>query len=100
MKGGAIGFFADLLKAPERLSTLERRMRRMEIRMTAVDDVLQEINEATNDIAGDLERLRTEVQGSDAALAARLAPLAERLRAMAVDPENPVPDPPVEPPTA
>jgi hypothetical protein len=63
--------------------------------MSRVDEAIEQLNTATNDVADDLERLRQEVAGSDSATAARLTPVIERLRGLAVDPENPVP--PIEP---
>lgn len=73
------------------LSKILNRLDRLETGMSQVDDVLAELNAATNDIAEDLERLREEVANSDASTAEKFVPLVERLRALAVDPENPVP---------
>jgi phage host-nuclease inhibitor protein Gam len=81
----------DLIRLPQRVADLEARAREMDARMSAVDDVVRQLNEATNDVADDVERLRAEVQGSDAATAEKFTPIIERLRALAVDPENPVP---------
>jgi outer membrane murein-binding lipoprotein Lpp len=66
----------------------------MENRMTRMEDAVQQLNAATDEVAADLERLRTEVQGSDAAAADRLTPIIERLRSLGQDPQNPVPEPP------
>jgi len=73
------------------IGDLLRRVRRLERHMSAVDDVLEQLNQATNDIADDLTRLRDEVAGGDAATAAKFEPLVTRLQQLAVDPENPVP---------
>jgi Asp-tRNA(Asn)/Glu-tRNA(Gln) amidotransferase C subunit len=73
------------------LSKILNRLDRLERYVSQVDDVLTALNSATNDVAEDLERLRGEVAGLDAATAEKFAPLVERLRELAVDPENPVP---------
>lgn len=97
MKGGVIGFtetITDLLKIPDRLSTLERRLHRMEARMGKMEDAVQQLNEATDEIAADLERLRGDVANGDTSAAEKLTPLIERLRSLGQDPTNPVPEPP------
>ena len=73
------------------LSRVIARVHKLEHHMSQVDDAVAELNAATNDVADDLERLRTEVTGLDSATADKLTPLVERLRALAADPENPVP---------
>lgn len=73
------------------LSKMLNRLDRLEHGMSQVDDVLAALNAATNDVAEDLERLREEIAGTDAATAEKFVPLVDRLRALAVDPENPVP---------
>lgn len=75
------------------LSKILNRLDRLELDVSQVDEVLTALNEATNDIAEDLDRLRDEVANSDATTAAKFEPLVGRLRALAVDPENPVPTP-------
>lgn len=66
-------------------------MTRMEHYMSAVDDQLSQLDQATNDVASELESLKAEVANSDATLAAKLdAPIA-RLKSLAADPNNPVP---------
>lgn len=62
--------------------------------MSAVDDVLAQLDTATNEIATDLARLRDEVAGDDSATAAKFQPLLDRLTQLAQDPENPVPPTP------
>jgi hypothetical protein len=59
--------------------------------MSAVDDVIADINTATDEIANDLEALRSQVSGLDAVTAEKFGPIVERLRALGADPENPVP---------
>lgn len=59
--------------------------------MSQVDDVVAELNTATNDIATELEDLRSQVSGLDAVTAEKFTPIVERLRALAADPSNPVP---------
>jgi hypothetical protein len=59
--------------------------------MTSMEDAVAQLNAATDEIAADLERLRGEVEGSDAAAAEQLTPIIERLRSLGADPANPVP---------
>lgn len=73
------------------LSKILCRLDRLEHEMSQVDDVLAALNAATNEVAEDLERLREEVANMDATTAEKFVPLVDRLRALAVDPENPVP---------
>lgn len=75
------------------LRVIDRRLSTLEYRVSAVDDVIAELNTAT-----DLQRLRDQVAGGDQAVAAQFQPLIDRLTAMGQDPQNPVPDqPPAEP---
>lgn len=59
--------------------------------MSRVDDVIDDLNTATDEIANDLEALRAQVSGLDATTAEKFTPLVERLRALGADPQNPVP---------
>ena len=59
--------------------------------MSRVDDVIADLDTATNDIANELDQLRDEVANLDGATADKLTPIVERLRTLAADPENPVP---------
>lgn len=59
--------------------------------MSRVDDVIADLNTATDEIAADLEALREQVSNVDAVTAEKFTPLVERLRALGADPENPVP---------
>lgn len=61
--------------------------------MSRVDDVIADLNTATDEIANDLDALRQQVSGLDAVTAEKFQPLVDRLRALGADPENPVPDP-------
>lgn len=59
--------------------------------MSRVDDVIADLNTATDEIANDLEELRSQVSGLDATTAEKFTPLVERLRGLGADPANPVP---------
>lgn len=72
-----------------------RRLDHLERHMSRVDDVITDLNTATDEIASDLEDLRNQVAGLDETTAAKFTPLVERLRALGADPQNPVP--PAEP---
>jgi hypothetical protein len=69
-----------------------QRIYRLEKYMARLDDVINDLNTATNDIAAELDALRGDMANLDSATADRLTPLVERLRGLAADPENPVPD--------
>jgi uncharacterized coiled-coil protein SlyX len=75
------------------LARIEQRLNRLEIQVTATDDAVTQLNDATNDIATELDELRGQVAGLDQATADKLTPIVERLRGLAADPQNPVPDP-------
>lgn len=67
---------------------LFRRVRRLESRMTAYDDMLGRLNEATNEVASDLADLKNALANNDlssADAAARLEPLVSRLEGMGAD---------------
>jgi uncharacterized coiled-coil protein SlyX len=81
------------LRILRRLALLELRTARLEQSMSRVDDVIADLNTATDEIANDLDALRQQVSGLDAVTAEKFQPLVDRLRALGADPENPVPDP-------
>jgi uncharacterized coiled-coil protein SlyX len=83
------------LRLLRRLALLELRIARLEQSMSRVDDVITDLNTATDEIANDLDALREQVSGLDAVTAEKFQPLVDRLRALGADPENPVPDPTV-----
>jgi uncharacterized coiled-coil protein SlyX len=69
-----------------------QRLYRLEQHMSRVDDVIADLNTATDEIATELEQLRGDVANVDTVTADKLTPLVERLRGLGADPENPVPD--------
>lgn len=70
-----------------------------EITMARMDDLAARLNEATNELASDLQALRDQVAQLDEGLAAQFEPMVARLEAMGADPADPVPapEPPVNP---
>lgn len=70
---------------------MEKRIRRLEKMMAAFADELAVLDAATNDIAAELETLRDQIAANDSSAAAALDPLVQRLRALASNPDNPVP---------
>lgn len=60
--------------------------------MASFADELAALDAATNDIAAELESLRDQIASSDAGAAAQLDPLVQRLRSLASNPDNPVPN--------
>lgn len=67
-----------------------------EVTMARVQELAARLNEATNEIARDLEDLRSRLAQQDEALAAELEPMVTRLEQMGQDPQNPVPDAPAD----
>lgn len=65
--------------------------------MALTDVALDDLNNATNEVAAELDELRGQIGATDAALADRIGAAANRLRSLAADPENPVPTPGGEP---
>lgn len=79
------------------ITALQARIDALEERMTASETALQALDAATNEVATELEELRDLIASTDAATAARIQAAADRLRGLAADPENPVPEPEVLP---
>lgn len=75
---------------------LTERIASLEDRMAKTETALEDLNDATNEVAAELDQLRGEISATDTALADRIGSAATRLRGLAADPANPVPDP-VEP---
>jgi hypothetical protein len=65
--------------------------------MSATDDMLAKLDEATNTLASELAALRDEVSGGDTATAQKFQPLLDKLTALGQDPANPVPTDPGTP---
>jgi hypothetical protein len=59
--------------------------------MSAVDDIVAALNDATNKLAAELAALRNEVAGDDSAIAAKFQPILDQLVNLGADPANPVP---------
>lgn len=92
-----------------------RALERLGIQVSEVTDALADLNDATNEVAGELDTATATIQSlsdqlaaTDPAAAAKVAEAvsgitaaATRLRGLAADPEQPVPpvdETPVEPP--
>jgi methyl-accepting chemotaxis protein len=88
-------------------------LRKLGAQMSEVTDALADLNDATNEVAGELETAAAKIQELSDALAASdpeaagkvaealagIGAAATRLRGLAEDPENPVPpveEPPVD----
>ncbi len=72
------------------LLALAARIASLEEHMAQVDDIIAEINNATNALAARIERV---IVSTDEATAAKLRPIVTSLEGMAQDKNNPVPDP-------
>lgn len=81
----------EMLRSALGIDHLFERVRRVERHMSAVDDIISNLNTATDEIASDLASLRDEVAGGDSATAQKFQPLLDRLTELGKDPENPVP---------
>lgn len=68
-----------------------------EITMARVDELRARLAAATDELARDLDDLRGRLAQQDESLARELEPMVARLEQMGQDPQNPVPDPPVNP---
>lgn len=73
-----------VLSVGDRLTTLETHMAK-------IDDVIAQINDATNTIAAKITRIQQAIESGDGGAAARLQPLADQLTALGADLANPVP---------
>lgn len=74
---------------------LTERIASLEARMSLSETALEDLNDATNEVAAELVEIRGEIAATDTALAGRIGSAANRLRGLAADPNNPVP--PVDP---
>lgn len=67
------------------------RVTTLEDRMSQIDAALTELNDATNEVAADLDALEAKVAEIDSATAGKIRAAADRLRGLAADPAQPVP---------
>lgn len=81
----------DLLRQHRINRAVDRRLNQLELRMALTDQALADLNDATNEVAAELDDLRGQLSDADAAVAQRISDAASRLRGLAADPENPVP---------
>lgn len=63
-------------------------------RMALTDEALADLDTATNEVAARLDELADQIETVDAGVAAQIRTRAERLRTLAADPANPVPEDP------
>ncbi|ALE77661.1 hypothetical protein WY02_03460 [Pseudonocardia sp. AL041005-10] len=84
---------AALSRVRARLARLNvfTRLTTLEDRMSQIDAALAELNDATNEVAADLDALEAQVAEIDSATAGKIRAAADRLRGLAADPEQPVP---------
>ena len=83
----------QFLDIKRQLASLEQVLQQIGVTVSKVDDVLAELNDATNLVAA---RLESVIGGMDTETAAKIQPYVDHLRELAADPSNPVPPPPVE----
>lgn len=65
--------------------------------MSATDDALAELDQATTAVADRIDSLLAQVGNLDASTAAAIRTETDKLRGLAADPDNPVPEPSPEP---
>jgi hypothetical protein len=65
----------------------------MEVRLSATEDAIVELDEATTAVADRIDALIASQGALDESTASAIRTETARLRGMASDPENPVPDP-------
>jgi uncharacterized coiled-coil protein SlyX len=70
------------------------RLTTLEDRMALTETALADLDQATNEIADELDELRNQLTETDATVASQIGAAAARLRGLAADPENPVPTAP------
>lgn len=73
-------------------TTIHNRLTSLEDRMSKIDEAFADLDVATTEVADELDELHGRLVALDADLAQRLHEKADRLRSLASDPENPVPD--------
>lgn len=73
-------------------TTIHNRLTWLEYRMGKIDEAFADLDVATTELADELDELHGRLAALDLDLAARIHKKADRLRALAADPENPVPD--------
>lgn len=93
----------ELADANQKLEYLKRQGRNIMAKQQEIDDALEELNNATNSAAAVLDDVRSRLTaaladagvsaGAEDAALMKLAEVSKSLRAMARDPENPVPEP-------
>jgi septal ring factor EnvC (AmiA/AmiB activator) len=82
---------AQLTTLTVALAASIQKIATLEERMSLSETALADLDQATNEVADELDQLRNEIAGTDAALADRISAAADRLRGLAADPTNPVP---------
>lgn len=74
------------------ITNLTTRMTTQEAQMATLQETIADINTATNELSDEVDRIRALVTSGDTTAVEQLTPIAARLRAIAADPNNPVPD--------
>jgi predicted transcriptional regulator len=90
----------------DRLKVIKDNQEKLMAAVKDINDLLDQMDQATTEVATELQKLMDELSGgvsaTDAeAIKGRMVPLVTRLQGMGKDPNNPVPPvtPPTEPPT-
>jgi predicted ABC-type transport system involved in lysophospholipase L1 biosynthesis ATPase subunit len=71
-----------------------RRLNHLENHMSAVDDALADLDTATTAVADRIDALIADLGNIDTDTATKIATETARLRSLAADPTNPVPETP------
>jgi uncharacterized coiled-coil protein SlyX len=79
------------------LTEHDRRLTGLERKMSQLTDVIASMDADTTRIAAKIDDITTRLNAGDASAAAELGPIADRLKALGSDPDNPVPVDPTTP---
>ncbi len=73
------------------LAALAQKIHDMEVRMSATEDAIAELNTETNSLADRLDVILARETALDATTAGEIQAVSARLKGLAADPANPVP---------
>jgi uncharacterized coiled-coil protein SlyX len=79
------------------LAEHNQRLTRLERKMSKLTDVIAEMDSYTTRLAAKMDDIMARLDAGDASAAAELRPIADRLKALGSDPDNPVPVDPATP---
>ena len=75
------------------LAALVQMITNLEVRMSQTEDAVAELNTETNNLAARLDAILAREASLDSTVAGEIREVSSRLKGLAADPANPVPDP-------